>query len=592
MSEGRRIEDYAMIGDCRSAALVGRDGSIDWLCWPRFDSAACFAALLGDRDNGRWQLAPTQPYSMTRQYRGGSLCLESRFRTDTGEVSVIDFMPTEGAPPSVVRLVRCTAGRVEMRAELVLRFDYGSTIPWIRRSGEGELTAVAGSNLVVLRSEVQLHGEDLRSVARFILHEGESRCFVLSYGHSIDPAPPPFDAEAALERTETAWDRWSGRCADAGPWNALVRRSLILVRGLTYNPTGGIVAAVTTSLPERIGGERNWDYRYCWLRDATFTLLALMRANYHEEAQAWRDWLQRAIAGSPDQMQIVYGLDGEKDLYERTLPWLSGFRGSRPVRVGNAAAEQQQTDIYGELAHLMGRARQAGLPPSDHSRDVRRAIMSHLERIWRQPDESIWEVRGGRRHFTYSKVMAWLAFRSLADDAHVDETAETRSRWRHVAEVIHAEVCREGYDAVQGSFVQSYGSGLLDASLLQLPLVGFLPVNDPRMAGTIAAVEKRLLRGGLVLRYETEHGVDGLPPGEGAFLACSFWLVDCYVLQGRLDEARALFEHLAGLCNDVGLMAEEYDPRGCCMLGNVPQAFSHVALINAAYSLSSALGTQ
>jgi GH15 family glucan-1,4-alpha-glucosidase len=585
----RRIEDYAMIGDCRSAALVSRDGSIDWLCWPRFDSPACFAALLGERDHGRWLLAPQEPYRTRRCYRDSTLILETEFETDRGSVTVIDCMPAGDGAPSVIRQVVGRSGCVPMRTELVLRFDYGITVPWVRHSAPGELTAIAGPNLVVLRSQVRLRGEDLRSVAEWEVRQGETHTFVLSYCESFGVVPPPLDAAAALALTEQRWRDWASRCADAGPWSALVRRSLLTVRGLTYRPTGGIVAAPTTSLPEHLGGQRNWDYRFCWLRDATFTLLALMKAGYYDEAAAWRDWLTHAVAGSPEQLQILYGVAGERDLPERELPWLPGFAGSAPVLVGNAASNQFQLDVYGELANMMGQARKGGLRANHRAHDLRLSIMRHLEEVWHLPDEGIWEVRGGPRHFTYSKVMAWLAFRQAADNEAAHDSPEDHARWLRNAEQIHAQVCREAYDPAQGCFVQSYGSKHLDASLLLLPIVGFLPPQDPRIVGTVAAIERRLIHHGLVRRYETESGVDGLPPGEGAFLACSFWLVDCYLLLGRKDDARRLFERLAGLCNDVGLLAEEYDPQDCCMLGNFPQAFSHVAMVNAAFNLHHAL---
>jgi GH15 family glucan-1,4-alpha-glucosidase len=587
----RRIEDYAMIGDCRSAALVGRDGSIDWLCWPRFDSGACFAALLGDPGNGRWLIAPQGQSRSTRRYREHTLILETEFETAGGRVKLVDFMPTGDGPQSLVRQVIGLAGQVKMRAELVLRFDYGISVPWVRTLPSGELLAVAGPNQAVMRSSVPFHGENLHSAAEFEIAAGQQQWFVLSYGASFLEMPPALDPEQALHDTEACWREWGMRCADAGPWSGLVCRSLVTLRGLTYQPTGGIVAAPTTSLPEWLGGQRNWDYRYCWLRDSAFTLLALMRGGYYEEATAWRDWLMRAAAGSPEQLQVLYGVAGERDLPERELPWLAGFAASAPVRVGNGAVDQLQLDIFGELASAMSHARQGGMPPAEHAKELRSAILSHLGDTWHQPDESIWEVRGGRRHFTYSKVMAWVAFQCAVDDPHGTANEEERAAWRRNAQEIHDQVCSQGYDQAQQCFVQSYGSKHLDASLLLMPVVGFLPVQDPRVKGTIAAIEKRLLRDGLVQRYETETGIDGLPPGEGAFLACSFWLVDCYVLQGRIDEASALFERLAALCNDVGLLSEEYDPAAKRMLGNFPQAFSHVSLVNSAFGLADALRT-
>ena len=587
-AETRRIEDYAMIGDCRSAALVGSDGSIDWLCWPRFDSGACFAALLGNPDNGRWLIAPRNPGKSRRRYREHTLILETEFETADGRVRVVDFMPTGDGPPSLVRQVIGLAGRVPMRAELVLRFDYGISVPWVRSLASGEMLAVAGPNLAVLRSPVAFRGEGLRSVAEFEVAEGQSLWFVLSYGPSFGEPPAALDPEQALQQTESHWRDWGARCADAGPWTGLVRRSLVTLRGLTYQPTGGIVAAPTTSLPEWLGGQRNWDYRFCWVRDAAYTLVALMRGGYYQEAEAWRDWLMRAAAGSPEQLQVLYGVAGERDLPERELPWLSGFAGSVPVRVGNGAVNQFQLDIFGELAGAMSMARQGGMPPAEHGQELRRAILGHLADTWHDPDESIWEVRGGRKHFTYSKIMAWVAFQRAAEDPASTADEPERAGWRRNAQEIHDEVCREGYDPAQQCFVQSYGSRHVDASLLLMPVVGFLPIGDPRVAGTVAAIEKRLIRDGLVYRYETQSSIDGLPPGEGAFLACSFWLVDCYVLQGRIDQARGLFERLAALCNDVGLLAEEYDPAGRRMLGNFPQAFSHVALVNSAFNLADA----
>ena len=583
-----RIEDYAMIGDCRSAALVGIDGSIDWLCWPRFDSPACFAALLGEPGNGRWLLAPKTVRKVSRHYRDTSLVLETEFEAEGGRVRVTDFMPV-GDGQALMRRVTGLSGRVAMHTELVLRFDYGYTIPWVRRTAEREMTAVAGPHQVVLRSQVQLEGENMHSAADFEVGEGETVDFVLAYAPSFAPLPSPVDVGTELEDTEREWHDWAAQCRDGGPWNHLVRRSLMTLRALTYRPTGGIIAAATTSLPEKLGGERNWDYRYCWLRDASFTLQALMQGGYYGEAKAWRDWLQRAIAGSPEQLQILYGVAGERDLPERELPWLSGFGGSQPVRVGNAAAEQLQLDIFGEISDAMHRARNGGIEANEHGLSLRELMLEHLKKVWRKPDHGIWETRGGPQHFTYSKMMAWVAFDRAAHDRTNPVTEAWRDGWRGVADEVHAEICREAYDAELGCFVQHYGSRQTDAALLLLPIVGFLPADDPRIVGTIAAVEDKLLRDGLVLRYETETGIDGLPPGEGAFLACSFWLVDCYVLLGRLDEARALFERLAGLCNDVGLLAEEYDPAGRRMLGNFPQAFSHVALVNSAYRLARAL---
>jgi GH15 family glucan-1,4-alpha-glucosidase len=586
-----RIEDYAMIGDCETAALVARDGSIDWLCWPRFDSGACFAALLGTPENGRWQIAPADPAARTsRRYRDGTLVLETTFATAAGEATLVDFMPPHDGSSELVRLVVGRSGRVDFRTELVIRFDYGASVPWVTRLADGGLSAVAGPEMLVLNTPVELHGEDLRTIGTFSVAAGETVPFVLTYGSSYLPRSTPAGAAAALTRTEAFWRDWSGRCTPVGPWTEAVRRSLLTLKALSYEPTGGIVAAATTSLPELIGGPRNWDYRYCWLRDATLTLLAFIHLGYQDEARAWRDWLLRAVAGTPAQIQIMYGIAGERRIPEWEVAWLPGYEGSRPVRVGNAAAAQIQLDVFGEIADALYQARRGGLEISERQNALRTAIMDHLETTWHAPDEGIWEVRGGARHFTHSKVMAWVAFDRASTVADELGDADTGARWRSIADVIHAEVCAQGFDSGIGSFVQSYGARQLDASLLQIPLVGFLPAGDPRVRGTIAAVERRLMDGGFVMRYDTETGVDGLPQGEGAFLACSFWLADNYVLQGRQAEARALFERLLALCDDVGLLAEEYDPRAGRMLGNFPQAFSHIGLINTALNLSRAEG--
>jgi GH15 family glucan-1,4-alpha-glucosidase len=586
-----RIEDYALIGDCETAALVGRDGSVDWLCWPRFDSAACFAALLGTPENGRWQIAPVDPSARARRrYRDGTLVLETNFETAEGEATLIDFMPPRDGTSELMRLVAGRRGLVEFQTELVIRFDYGASVPWVSRLADGSLSAVAGPEMLLLQTPVQLHGEDLRTVGTFSVAADEIIPFVLTYGLSYLPSSTPAETAAALTRTERFWRDWCHRCPAVGPWTGAVQRSLLTLKALTYEPTGGIVAAATTSLPEQIGGPRNWDYRYCWLRDATLTLLAFMHLGYHDEARAWRDWLMRAVAGSPAQIQIMYGVGGERRLPEWEVPWLSGHEGSRPVRVGNAAAAQLQLDVFGEVADALYQARRGGLPMSERQNAVRRALLGHLETVWHEPDEGIWEVRGGRRHFTHSKVMAWVAFDRASTIVRELGDQDTSERWRRTADEIHAEICSKGFDPEIGSFVQSYGSRQLDASLLQIPLVGFLPASDPRVRGTISAIERRLMEDGFVMRYDTDAGVDGLPPGEGVFLACSFWLADNYVLQGRQAEARALFERLLALCNDVGLLAEEHDPKSGRMLGNFPQAFSHVALINTALNLSRAEG--
>jgi GH15 family glucan-1,4-alpha-glucosidase len=586
-----RIEDYAMIGDCRTAALVGRDGSIDWLCWPRFDSAACFAALLGTVDNGRWVIAPLQPaFKVTRRYLPGTLVLETEFETDTGRVSVIDFMATT-AGSHLVRIVFGRCGRVALRTELVMRLNYGATVPWVDRLDDGALNAIAGPERLVLRSPAALRGEDLQTVGEFNVAVGECVPFVLSYGSSFQDPPAPIDAVAVLEQTQAFWRQWSDRCPEVGPWTEAVKRSLITLKALTYGPTGGILAAATTSLPERLGGVRNWDYRFCWLRDATFTLQAFMHLGYYDEARAWRDWLVRAVAGSPRQVQVAYGLGGERWLPELLIPWLPGYENSAPVRIGNAAYEQLQLDVFGELVDAMSQTLKAGMQPPERARTLRPVVLEYLAEAWRQPDDGIWEVRGERQHFVHSKVMAWVAFDRASGELERRTFNDPGQRWRAIADEIHAEVCEHGFDPDLGSFVQAYGSQRLDASLLLIPLVGFLPVSDPRVQGTMKAIEEKLVIGGeFVRRYETENPADGLPAGEGAFLACSFWLIENYVLQGRRDEARTLFERLFSRCNDVGLLAEEIDPLTGRMLGNFPQAYSHVGLINCALSLSRGTG--
>jgi GH15 family glucan-1,4-alpha-glucosidase len=586
-----RIEDYALIGDCKTAALVGRDGSIDWLCWPRFDSAACFAALLGDADNGRWLLAPKHPpLGVERRYRPGTLVLETEFRTETGSAAVIDFMPSaDGA--SLVRIVMGRSGRVIFETELVVRFNYGATVPWVNRLDDDTINAIAGPERLVLRTPATLYGEDLKTVGEFAVEAGECVPFVLAYGPSFQSPPPPIDPFNALERTEAFWLEWSDRCPDVGPWTEAVKRSLITLKALTYAPTGGIVAAATTSLPEQLGGVRNWDYRYCWLRDATFTLLAFMSLGYYDEALAWRDWLIRAVAGSPRQIQIMYGVGGERWLPEMIVPWLPGYEASSPVRIGNDASRQLQLDVFGEIADVIFQTLKVGLAPPQRSRALRPVVLEYLATAWRELDEGIWEVRGGRQHFIHSKVMAWVTFDRAANELAVQTYNESGQRWREIADEIHAEVCERGFDRELNSFVQVYGSRRLDASLLLIPLVGFLPATDPRVRGTLRAIEDRLLIDGeFVLRYETDNPGDGLPAGEGAFLACSFWLVDNYILQGRYAEARKLFDRLLSRCNDVGLLAEEIDPLTGRMLGNFPQAYSHVGLINCAVNLSRQTG--
>jgi GH15 family glucan-1,4-alpha-glucosidase len=595
MPKSQRIEDYALISDCATGALVGRNGSIDWLCLPRFDSPSCFAALLGTPEHGRWRIAPADPAArVERRYRDGSLILETSFETGDGAVELVDFISLRHGFSDVIRLVRGLRGRVPMQTEFILRFDYGALVPWVERLSEGGISAIAGPERVVLRTPVPLRGEDLKTVGEFDVSAGETIPFTMSYGLSHLPRPHPVDAEQALRKVETFWQRWSSRCCPAGPWTEDAKHSLVVLKGLTYSPTGGIVAAPTTSLPEKLGGTRNWDYRYCWLRDATFTLLALMHGGFYDEARAWRDWLLRAVAGSPDQLQIMYGLGGERRLTEWEVPWLPGYEGSRPVRVGNAAVKQMQLDVYGEILDALYHAQLHGLPTVDRAIAIGAAALGHLARIWRLPDEGIWEVRGPPQHFTHSKVMAWVAFdRAAKMTERVGEQAGGQPRLAQLQQIrddIHENVCRHAFDAELGSFVQAYGSKSLDASLLLLPLVGFLPASDPRIIGTIKAIEERLFVDGFVLRYDTREGADGLPAGEGAFLACSFWLADNYILQGRVAEARELFEQLLSLRNDVGLLAEEFDPRSKRQVGNFPQAFSHVALVNTAFNLTRAQG--
>ena len=567
-------------------ALVSRGGSIDWLCWPRFDSAACFAALLGTAEHGRWVIEPIDPSARaTRAYRGNTLILETRITCDDGEAVVIDFMPPRGDNSDVVRIVRGVRGRVRLRTELVIRFDYGRSIPWVTHLPDGTFRAVAGPDMVLLHTPVALKGRDLRHSREFDVCAGESLPFVLTHGQSHLPPPPRIDPEVALRETEAFWTEWTAKAGTCGEWTDAVARSLITLKALTYAPTGGIVAAATTSLPEHIGGVRNWDYRYCWLRDATLTLLALMNAGYFDEANAWRDWLLRAAAGAPAQLHIMYGLAGERRLTEVELPWLPGYESSRPVRIGNAAHDQLQLDVYGEVMDALHQARQASLIVNEAAWDFQRALVAHLETVWQEPDEGIWEVRGARRHFTFSKVMAWVALDRGIRDAERFGLSAPLDRWRELRARIHHEVCEQGFDATQGSFVQSYGDTQLDASLLLIPTLGFLPPDDTRVLGTIAAIEQHLAVDGLLLRYRSHTTEDGLPAGEGAFLACSFWLADAWVLTGRVEEARTLFARLLSLRNDVGLLSEEYDTHTGRMLGNFPQAFSHIGIINTAHNL-------
>ena len=582
-----RIEDYALIGDCQTAALVSREGSIDWLCWPRFDSPACFAALLGRPEHGHWRMAPSRKARVQRRYRPDTLILETDFENEQGAVTLIDFMPVGSAHSDLVRTVVGRRGRVAMQMEGVLRFDYGASVPWISYSPDRRgLRAIAGPDMVLLYSPVPLENRHRTTCASFEVGAGETLSFVLAHGASHLEAPPAIDAAEALLATERFWRGWIERCAACDGLEEPVRRSLIALKALTYAPTGGVVAAPTTSLPERIGGVRNWDYRFCWLRDATLTLLALLDAGFQEEAAAWREWLLRAVAGSPEQMRIMYGVAGERRLAEWEMDWLPGYEDSKPVRVGNAAAQQVQLDVYGEVMDALFQACKAGLARNDIAWDLQRALLGHLEKVWVEPDAGIWEVRGPPRHFTYSKVMCWVAFDRGIKMVEGFGLPGPVARWRELRSRIHADVCRRGYSERRGSFVQSYGSEELDAALLLIPTTGFLPATEPRVLRTVEAIQRELTVDGLVLRYLTNEAVDGLPPGEGVFLACSFWLADNLCLQGRGAEARALFDRLTGLANDVGLLAEEYDPVARRFLGNFPQAFSHVALINTALNLT------
>jgi GH15 family glucan-1,4-alpha-glucosidase len=585
-----RIEDYALIGDCESAALVDRSGSIDWLCWPRFDSDACFAALLGGPEHGRWLLAAQDASARcSRRYRGDTLILETRFETADGAVVVVDFMPPRGRGLSdLIRLVICERGEVAMHTELIIRFGYGFTTPWVTRIAPDTWSAVAGPDMVMLQTAVPMQGENMKSMADFVVRAGESVAFTLTYcGSHLDPTTIAVgDAAAALADTELFWTDWIAKSREASRWSAPVKRSLITLRALTHRPTGGIIAAPTTSLPEHLGGTRNWDYRYCWLRDATLTLLAFMNAGFYEEAQAWRNWLLRAIAGSPQQTQIMYGVAGERRLTEWEVPWLPGYEGSRPVRIGNGAHAQLQLDVFGEVMDAFHQARAGGLAQLDAAWDLQRNLLAYLTTAWQQPDYGIWEVRGAPRHFTYSKIMGWVAFDRAIKDAERYELQGPLDEWRALRERIHTEVCEQAFNAQLNSFVQSYGSQQLDASLLLIAPLGFLEAADPRVIGTIAAIESRLLRNGLVQRYDSATTDDGLPPGEGAFLACSFWLVDAYAMCGRVTEAEALFERLLELGNDLGLLAEEYDCTARRLVGNFPQGFSHLSLVNSAFNLT------
>lgn len=586
MSE--KIENYALIGDCETAALVGRNGSIDWLCWPAFDSDACFAAILGTHKNGRWLVAPSDDVTtISRRYLGDTVILETRFETKRGTVALIDFMPPRGKASDIVRLVRGVSGTVKMRMELVIRFGFGIDIPWVRRI-DHSLLAVAGQDMTVLRTPVETRGEDLTTVSEFEVKAGETVPFVLTYGPShLDP-PEPIDPEIALQETETFWKEWCSHCTRDGEYHDLILRSLITLKALTFAPTGGIVAAPTTSLPEKLGGARNWDYRFCWLRDATFTLLALMNSGYTEEASAWHNWLLRAAAGSPSSMQIMYGIWGHRRLLEWEAGWLDGYEGAQPVRIGNAAHAQLQLDVYGELIDAFHQSRMAKLKLDDETWALECNVLNHLAEVWDQPDHGIWERRGEPRHYVFSKVMTWVAFDRGIKSAETFGFKAPLLHWRALREAIHRDVCHRGFDAEENAFVESYGSKMLDASVLLLPAVGFLPASDPRICGTIAAVEKHMMRDGFVLRHDPREVSEEKQPIEGAFLACSLWLADAYVLSGNLDKAQELFDRVAGVANDVGLLAEEYDSIARRQTGNFPQALTHIALVNTAHNLSAA----
>ncbi|KQP15432.1 glycosyl hydrolase [Methylobacterium sp. Leaf93] len=592
MGMAGRIEDYALVGDGRTAALIGRDGSIDWLCWPRFDSAACFASLLGTEEHGFWKLSPADgAATISRCYREGSLVLETRYVTSAGEARVIDYMPANDGS-HMVRIVEGLSGSIDMRMVLAVRFDYGLAVPWVSHNELGDLRAISGPHKVVLRTRARLDGVGQTTVSNFTVAKGESLSFCLSYGPSHEDDPPPIEPRKVLFQTDRYWRDWSSRCASGTPWDAILKRSLLTLKALIYTPTGGIVAAPTTSLPEELGGVRNWDYRFCWLRDSTFTLIALMDGGFLDEARAWRDWLIRAVAGNPEQAHILYGIAGERLLPEIELDWLPGYEGSKPVRIGNAAVDQFQLDVYGEIFDALYQARQRGLLGDADGWRVGLALLEHLEKVWSEPDEGIWEVRGGRRHFVHSKVMAWVAFdRAIRSFEMGDGPPAPVDRWRAIRDHIHEEVCEKGFDKELNSFVQYYGAKTLDASLLLIAHMGFLPQDDPRVVGTVEAIGKHLMRDGFVLRYDTEDdNTDGLPGGEGAFLPCSFWYADNLIGLDRCHEARELIERLIGVCNDLGLVAEEYDVGAKRLVGNFPQAFSHVTLVNTILNYSRASG--
>jgi GH15 family glucan-1,4-alpha-glucosidase len=585
-----RIEDYAAIGNCQTVALVDRRGSIDWLCLPRFDSAACFAALVGDASRGRWQVAPEEPFSARRRYRGSTMILETIFTTAVGEVQLTDFLTRRDGVSDLVRIVKGMRGKVRMSAELIVRFEYGSIVPWVSRLPDGRRKMTAGPDRLLFAADVPLHGHDLRTTAGFEIAAGDEVSFALSWSPSYNGLPDAFQANEALARAEAFWTDWSGRFSGDQPWSPAVMRSLLVLKALSHRETGGIVAAAPTSLPENIAGERNWDYRYCWLRDATFTLYALIGQGFTDEACAWRNWLLRAVAGSPDHLQTMYGVAGERRLEEYELSGLHGYENSLPIRIGNAAAGQFQLDVYGEVLDALYVGRKVGLPAEAESWPLERALLARLEAVWEQPDHGIWEVRGGRKHFVHSKVMAWVAFDRAIRSAREFDLEGPVKHWLELRERIHTQVCENGFDRNSNSFVQSYGSKALDASLLLIPMVGFLPPSDVRVRATLAAIEKGLIRDGLVLRYHKAENTDGLPRGESVFIACSFWLADNYILQKRKKDARRLFERLLNLRNDVGLLAEGYDPLDRRQLGNFPQAFSHLALVNTAHNLTNEPG--
>jgi GH15 family glucan-1,4-alpha-glucosidase len=590
------IEDYALIGDCETAALVSRSGSIDWLCWPTFSSSAVFSALLGTEDHGFWKIAPAdEPVQCKRQYRKSTMVLETQFSNTDGEVCVVDFMPPRGKHSRIVRIVRGMRGSVNMRMDLAIRFDYGRTIPWV--TSNSELRAVAGSDMVVLHTRIPVRGEGMKSVADFTIHEGETATFILAYGSSLEKVPPAGDPEEQLTETVQFWTKWIGKSSYKGDYQEMVERSLMVLKAMAYRPTGGIVAAATTSLPESIGGERNWDYRYCWLRDTAFTLLVLMRAGFREEAVAWRRWLLRAVAGAPEQVQTIYGIFGQREMPEWEADWLPGYCNSRPVRIGNAASRQFQLDVFGEVSSALAKMPEAEQDIRVSTRDLQVALVNHLCDVWRKPDQGIWEVRGGPQNFTHSKVMTWVAFdraipavqNSIAEEKDADRRkhlTESVERWKKECAAVRKEVCEKGFNNKLNSFVQAYGSETLDASCLRIPLVGFLPARDPRVVGTVDAIQTHLMKDGFVQRYDTGQTDDGLRSGEGQFLACSFWLVGCLRLMGRDADAKKLFKRLIGLANDVGLLSEEYDSSSKRQVGNFPQALSHIALLHAAFAIS------